>query len=490
MKSTHTGFAENKDELTLFIEKKKEELAGEGGDVFRHNPQSIGRIMEIRFGILDNILHRISETVGDGGIDVKTSGYEQFSPIGPYSPISHLCSTDFLNSEDEPCQLDLASQTGKSNSMGRRTEKINIIYEIVSALLSSELYQYDIEKKLFHTWNEETVAFEKRIYIRCEFARDLDVASAAAAACGENAEWRASVYLNPDIITRPQETNSGVIQSALKRDESMNWAESWMAGFDGLARWQPKEEKTVFGVPVGTLTWPQGLLTHPLFESPLFKDPKTGASVFTPDKRKIELENIYSIMLLLEHELWHVAFGMYDPFGNAGHHVLATPKDIGLDLEAFGTSSANYQGFRDMIPGVSDSEKTQLAYTDMNGHGGKFTSLAYLGSGFTGQLSPFDMFSLINQKKKKQRKNRRTRSQATGSVKKDGTHTSDSVISSRPQRCTNVDEEDEDLGGGGGKTRRKRRKTRRRKRRKMKTRKRKSKRKRRWKRRKTRRKTR
>lgn len=452
------GFSGQTDELDVFIEKKKEDIqGGTSGDVCTHNQQSIARIMSIRFGILENILNRISETIGDGGSDVKTSGYEQFAPIGNSSPISHLCSTAFLESDDEPWTGDLASQTSKG-SMGTRTKKINIIFEIVSALLSSELYEYD-DKKLFHVWDDTKEEFKRKIWIHCEFAREFlspTGSSAFAEACGENDEWKAVIGFNPDIITRPQKTKKGAIQLALDRGESMIWAESWMPGPNGLARWQPKGEKTLFGVPVGILVWDESLLRHPLFESALFKD-DDGKSVFTVNERKIELENIFSIMLLLEHELYHTSYGMYDHVGNVDDHGLATPKDIGIDLNEFGDSTKFYEGAINDIPGNNPTKKTQGAYTDEYGHGPKFTSLAYTGSCFIGQKSPFDMFPLIAQEPKgaKKKKAKAEKKEKTGAVKRSGGRTSDATTTLSLERCTKK--------GGKRKTRRRKRKTKRRK---------------------------
>jgi len=460
---TSVGFSGQKDELDVFIEKKKQDirtLGGTSGNVCHHNQQSTARIMGIRFGILENILNRISETIGDGGSDVKTSGYEQFAPIGNSSPISHLCSTAFLESADEPYTGDLASQTSKSTSMGTRTKKINIIFEIVSALLSSELYEYG-DKKLFHARGDANQKWERKIWIHCEFAREFLSqigASAYAEACGEKDEWKALIGFNPDIITRPQETGDRVKQVALDRGESMIWAESWMPGPNGLARWQPEGEKTLFGVPVGILVWDESLLRHPLFESALFKD-DDGKSVFTVNERKIELENIFSIMLLLEHELYHTSYGMYDHVGNVNDDKLATPKDIGIDLDEFGDSTDFYEGYIKDIPGNNHTERTQGAYTDVNGHGPKFTSLAYTGSCFIGQKSPFDMFPLMalepDSKTYNKKKAKTEKKEGNGAVKKNGGRTPDATTTFAVDRCTKK--------GGKRKTRKRKRKTKRRK---------------------------
>ena len=108
---------------------------------------------------------------------------------------------------------------------------------------------------------------------------------------------------------------------------------------------------------------------------------------------QIEMENILSIILLLEHELWHVAYGMYDPDENdKQRHKLAQPSDIGFEGAKFVSSAVNYQGHGRIIPGNNASKKTQLAFTDPHGHGKTFSQLAYFGSGFRCQLSPFDMF--------------------------------------------------------------------------------------------------
>lgn len=360
-----------KKDLYDFIEEKKS------------NPVDPHRLMGIRFGILFNILNEMKRV-----IDL----HEEDRDTGNLSPLSYLCSTIFLNTQDEPCKQEYRESSG-----GRRQSKCNIVFEIVNQLLHSDLYLFG-EKKLFHTLNGPEL--ERKLFIYATLDTELGISSAAAEASGENNEWRCSLFLNPNIITRPNGDN----QLALNRGESMKWAESWMGNHTGLASWQQPEEKKVFGVDLGIINWGDDFLNHPLFDS-----------TWDDTKKKIEMENILSILLLLEHELWHVAYGMYDPDENSKEeHELAKPSDIGFVADVFGSSFNNYENASEYIPPIgedNDEKKTQLAFTDPHGHGITFSQLAYWGSGFRCQLAPFDMFEEIKIKKKKGKKGKKAHPQ-------------------------------------------------------------------------------
>ena len=343
--ASSTNFPKNY--LYDFIEEKKS------------NPVDTNRLMVIRLKILFNILNEMERVI---------KLHKDYHDTSNFSPLSYLCSTIFLNSEDEPCK-----QEYQESSSGSRQSKCNIVFEIVNQLLHSDLYLFG-EKKLFHHGTE----LERKLFIYATLDTELGNASAAAAASSKNNEWRCSLFLHPNIITHPNGDN----QIALNRGESMKWAESWMGNHTGLASWQQPEEKKVFGVDLRQINWRDDFLNHPLFNSTWGKAEKI-----------IEMENILSILLLLEHELWHVAYGMYDPEENENEeHELAKPADIGLVGAKFGSSKSQYQGASKFIPGNTPSKKTQLAFTDPHGHGITFSQLAYYGSGFRCQLSPFDMF--------------------------------------------------------------------------------------------------
>ena len=346
-KENTTNFPKNF--LYEFIEEKKSK------------PVDTNLLMSIRFQILFNILNEMKRV-----IDL----HKEDNNIGEFSPLSYLCSTDFLDTQDEPCKQEYQESSG-----GSRQSKCNIVFEIVNQLLHSDLYLFG-EKKLFHTLNGTEL--ERKLFIYATLDTELGKASAAAAASGKNNEWRCSLFLHPDIITRPNGGN----QIALNRGESMKWAESWMGNHTGIASWQQPNEKKVFGVDLGQINWGNNFLNHSLFDK-----------TWDEAEKIIEMENILSILLLLEHELWHVAYGMYDPDENDKQiHKLAQPVHIGLVGAKFGSSKSQYQGASKFIPGNTPSEKTQLAFTDPHGHGITFSQLAYYGSGFRCQLSPFDMF--------------------------------------------------------------------------------------------------
>ena len=140
-----------KKDLYDFIEEKKS------------NPVDPHRLMGIRFGILFNILNEMKRV-----IDLHKEGLGTDN----LSPLSYLCSTIFLNTQDEPCKQEYQESSG-----GRRQSKCNIVFEIVNQLLHSVLYLFG-EKKLFHTLNGTEL--ERKLFIYATLDTELGISSAAA----------------------------------------------------------------------------------------------------------------------------------------------------------------------------------------------------------------------------------------------------------------------------------------------------------------------
>lgn len=408
----------------------------------QNNQYTHEHLMNIRFTILNNILNEIKRaiTLHEGIYENETDKSTSVEKNNSYSPISFLCSSEFNYPDDEPCK-----ETYKESSSGRRNCKCNIVFEIVNELIKSELYLFG-EKKLFHTKVRD--GWKRKIFIHAVLDTELGQASAAAASDGSDHEWRCQIYLNPDIITKPYYNE----QLPLTRGEHMKWAESWMGNHTGKASWQTPENKKVFGVDLGNSIFNK-LLNHPIFEN------------WDKNENKIiELRNILSIILLLEHELWHVAFGMYDPDENSKEeHELAIPTDIGFNTDVvhhnnnFLSSEENYEGAGDVIPGSTPEEKTQRAFTDESGHGRIFSQLAWFGSRFRCQLSPFDMFEEVKNKErdnKKSKKNKKTRNQlCTKIIRKE--------LNKGGIKSTSSDGKKGEKKEGGRKKRRKKRQTKR-----------------------------
>jgi len=251
---------------------------------------------------------------------------------------------------------------GKVDSTITKTGKpFNIVWAIVKEIINSDIFSFEYNgtpKKIFFENGAQKVYF----YTQLASAEDILPASAAADV-PENAvraEWIAEIFLARRIITRQR----GNMYMPLKKDESMIFGGGWIGQTNGKAKWQEPGEKLVFGVDLDLLT-----STLPVHLKP----------------RLIEIQNILTVMLLLEHELIHTVFGIYR-------------QDLNYDPD-YHARLAKPSSFPRFYP--KPKKKTwpkskkgdpphSQAFTDANGHGEDFSHYTNLVYGFPTQLSPLD----------------------------------------------------------------------------------------------------
>ena len=251
---------------------------------------------------------------------------------------------------------------GKVDSTITKTGKpFNIVWAIVKEIINSDIFLFEYNgapKKIFFENGAQKVYF----YTQLASAEDILPASAAADV-PENAvraEWIAEIFLARRIITRQH----GNMYMPLKKEEPMIFGGGWIGQTNGKAKWQKPGEKLVFGLDLDNFT-----STLPDHLKP----------------RLIEIQNILTVMLLLEHELIHTVFGIYRQDLNYDpdyHARLAKPSSF---------PRFNPPSKKNKWPKNKRGHPTHAqAFTDANGHGEDFSHYTNLVYGFPTQLSPLD----------------------------------------------------------------------------------------------------
>jgi hypothetical protein len=323
--------------------------------LYKEDPKIwLQRITTARINSLNNILTQMD-----------TALKSVFGENGEYMHLEEAPNSDeqlfsyFFSSKWIGDHLD-----GKVDSTITKTGKpFNIVWAIVKEIINSDIFLFEYNrtpKKIFFENGAQKVYF----YTQLASAEDILPASAAADV-PENAvraEWIAEIFLARRIITRQH----GNMYMPLKKDEPMIFGGGWIGQTNGKAKWQNPGEKLVFGVDLD------------LFTSTL------------PDHLKprlIEIQNIITVMLLLEHELIHTVFGIYRQDLNYDpdyHARLAKPSSF---------PRFNPPSEKNEWPKHKKKSKRPThaqAFTDANGHGEDFSHYTNLVYGFPTQLSPLD----------------------------------------------------------------------------------------------------
>ena len=234
-----------------------------------------------------------------------------------------------------------------------------------------------MEKKRF--FMKKMVLYGNKKYIFYTQLVDDNTPSAAAADVpapedGRDYPWVALLFLARRLITHKKTGKDGKFLP-LKRDEPMQFGGGWVGQTDGTGDFQPPDHKIIFGVNLHE------------YEKDLTDIMLSLQIKYIPTV--IEMQNILTIMILLEHELIHVAYGIYRNVENYSETRLATLDDFPRLNLPKGTkwSKSKYE-----FP-------TEQAFTDTGGHGPLFSKYANLLFGFLGQQSPLDEMS----KKKRKR---------------------------------------------------------------------------------------
>jgi len=350
---------------------------------------------------------------------------------------------------------------------------VNIVWIIVSTLINHDnIFKFKmvdenesiVEKKLFHE-RQEGDRFKLKTYFWCKLDNTGGEHSAYAnvpedfktTETVEHTEYRAELALNRELFTARSLTQHQNCFFPLHRGIPLKYMGGWMGKVQASSRqhvtsdWQESGDKTVFSVKVGqedtdshsfAIDKPIEVVVKEIHEK--YEHPR-----FLPDA--IGCENLLSLILLIEHELVHVAYGIYDNEGNYGSgNQLATMEmweDLLVPLPDEGGGVENRR--RRRAPPLTQG------FTDENGHGRIFVEWLNLLFGHIGHLSPFDSIS-------------------TDTVLVDETITR--FISTPVTQAMKIEydrilqeiedeDEDEELGGGGKRETRKRKKTKRRRKR-------------------------
>ena len=383
----------------------------------------------------------------------------------------NICPVSFLlSSFDEMPGSVLTTESGLPG---------NIVWIIVSTLINHDnIFKFKmvdenesiVEKKLFH--ERQGDRFKLKTYFWCKLDNTSGEHSAFAnvpedfetTETVEHTEYRAELALNRELFTARSLTQHQNCFFPLYRGIPLKYMGGWMGKVQAsspyvTSDWQEPGDKTVFSVKVGqedtdshsfAIDKPIEVVVKEIHEK--YEHPR-----FLPDA--IGCENLLSLILLIEHELVHVAYGIYDNEGNYGSgNQLATMemwKDLLVPLPDEGGGAAPAKGVNKRKT-KSDHPLIQ-GITDDNGHGLIFVEWLNLLFGHIGHLSPFDSIS-------------------TDTVLVDETITrfiSTPVTQAMKREYDRVlqEIEDEELGGGGKRKirRSRRKKTKRRKRKSKKT---------------------
>ena len=249
-----------------------------------------------------------------------------------------------------------------------RPKHFSIGWFIVKQIINSQLFEFEHNKKtkkiFFDTIIDEENKPKQKVYFTVHLSNALEIEPASAAAdVPENRSrdpWQADIFIARRIITKQQ----GNYYYPLSSEESMVFGGGWIGQMNGEAKWQGNE-KIVFGVDV-----------HKFIDSFILSFDKYK-------ERRIEMENILTVMLLLEHELIHIALGVYRPKKNYEkwyNAVLAKP----CSFPRFESKATEWAKSNDSIV------TTEQAFTDKSGHGHFFSEYSNLVFGFPTQLSPLD----------------------------------------------------------------------------------------------------
>ena len=292
----------------------------------------------------------------------------------------------------------------------------NIVWIIVSTLINHDnIFKFKmvdenesiVEKKLFHE-REEGDRFKLKTFIWCKLDNTGGEHSAYANVPEdfettekvEHTEYRAELALNRELFTARSLTQHQNCFFPLERRIPLKYMGGWMGKVQisspyVTSDWQEPGDKTVFSVKVGqedtdshsfAIDKPIEVVVGEIHE-------KYEHSRFLPDA--IGCENLLSLILLIEHELVHVAYGIYDNEGNYGSgNQLATMEmweDLLVPLPDEGGGAAPAKSVNKRKT-KSDHPLIQ-GITDNNGHGLIFVEWLNLLFGHIGHLSPFDSIS-------------------------------------------------------------------------------------------------
>ena len=449
------------------------------GDTRTTKNNRLRQIKEYRRECLENIIHKIYIKIDNlyGG---------DRSELFPRD----ICPVSFLFSSLYEMRGSELTEDGRPS---------NILWIIVSALLEHPriLTFMDglTQKKLFHEPLPDG-SFKLKTFFWCRLSDTTGDESASAnvpenyetTTTVEHTEYKAELTLTRGLFT-VQAANKCFFP--LKRQETLKYMGGWMGkvqdGGKVTSDWQEEKEKTVFSVKVGKeyRESPSFAIDIPI-EAVVYRIQENYEhSHFLPDV--IGCENLLSLILLVEHELVHVAYGIYDNEGNYGantelatlqtYNDLLVPETEREKNGKKGKRKGKRKGKSDKGPRLIDG------ITDENGHGVIFVEWLNILFGHIGHLSPVDRLNqYLSASDVVEKINDLMKNPKMVAMKNEY----DLLLATRLELP-----DDEDLGGGGCKTIRKRRKTKRKRRRKLrKTRRKTRRKKRRKKRRKTRRKTR
>ena len=321
--------------------------------LYKEDPQIwLQRITTARINSLNNILTQMDTALkSDFGENGEYMHFEE-APNPDEQLFSYFFSSKWIGDH-----LD-----GKADSTITKTGKpFNIVWAIVKEIINSDIFLFEYNgtpKKIFFENGAQKVYF----YTQLASAEDILPASAAADVPENDvrAEWIAEIFLARRIITR----QLGNMYMPLKKDEPMIFGGGWIGQTNGKAKWQKLGEKLVFGLDLDKFT------------STLPDDLKP---------RLIEIQNILTVMLLLEHELIHTVFGIYRQDLNYDpdyHARLAKPSSF----PRFYPQSKKKKWPKSKKGDLPHSQ----AFTDANGHGEDFSHYTNLVYGFPTQLSPLD----------------------------------------------------------------------------------------------------
>jgi hypothetical protein len=283
-----------------------------------------------------------------------------------HQAFSFLFSSDFL-----PRNVDSTDDDGKL---------FNIIWFIVKTIISSDIFQFNTgseEKKIFYEKDKES-GWKQKVYFYTQLVDDNTPSAAAADVPapedGRDYPWVALLFLARRLITHKKTGKDGKFLP-LKRYEPMQFGGGWVGQTDGTGEFQPPDHKIIFGVNLHE------------YEKDLTMMMQSLQLKYIPTV--IEMQNILTIMILLEHELIHVAYGIYRNVENYSETRLATLDDFPRLNLPKGTkwSKSKYE-----FP-------TEQAFTDTGGHGPLFSKYANLLFGFLGQQSPLDEMSKEKRKR-------------------------------------------------------------------------------------------
>jgi hypothetical protein len=249
-----------------------------------------------------------------------------------------------------------------------RPKHFSIGWFIVKQIINSQLFKFEHDKKTKKIFFDTIIdkkrnLLKQKVYftVHLSNAREIEPASAAADV-PENPSrypWQADIFIARRIITKQQ----GNYYYPLSSEKSMVFGGGWIGQMNGEAKWQGNE-KIVFGVDV-----------HKFIDS-------LPQSFGIYKERRIEMENILTVMLLLEHELIHIALGVYRPKKNYEewyNAVLAKP-----------CSFPRFESKKEWAKSSDSRVTTEQAFTDKSGHGHFFSEYSNLVFGFPTQLSPLD----------------------------------------------------------------------------------------------------